>query len=109
MVKVPFSPTISVDEIVLIRLKNGIKNVNQTMNAFMISDESWKNESINVKDYYKQMSSKVKERYKIVTTPYFVSKFGTNQVATNENHVSLEINPLWNRPHQELFIPLINL
>ena len=36
IVKVPFPPTISVDEIVNIHLKNGIKNANETMNAFMI-------------------------------------------------------------------------
>ncbi|CAG8578670.1 10894_t:CDS:2 [Diversispora eburnea] len=80
--KVPFPPTISVDEIVNIHLKNNIKNVNETMNAFMIYRKeynyivakfnlsskdlskfvsiSWQNEPEHVKDYYRQMAKNVK-------------------------------------------------
>ncbi|CAG8587335.1 10289_t:CDS:2 [Diversispora eburnea] len=115
VVIVPFPPSISVDEIIQMHLKNGIKNVNETMNAFMIyrnefnhihqnfnlscknvsklASKSWKNESEYVKDYYKQISKEVKKRFKeIVPTPCFINKFGTsNQVDTN--NVSLETNP----------------
>ncbi|CAG8490983.1 3717_t:CDS:1 [Diversispora eburnea] len=83
IVKVPFPPTIGVDEIVKIHLKNDIKNVNQTLNAFMIYRKkhnrvvaklnlsskdvskfvknSWKNEPNNVKDHYRQMAKNVKK------------------------------------------------
>ncbi|CAG8464928.1 6662_t:CDS:2 [Diversispora eburnea] len=42
-IKVPFPPTISVDEIVNIHLKNGIENGNKTMNAFMIYRKEYNN------------------------------------------------------------------
>ncbi|CAG8594233.1 11591_t:CDS:2 [Diversispora eburnea] len=113
--RVPFLSSISVDEIIQMHLKNGIKNVNETMNAFMIyrnefnhihqnfnlscknvsklTSKSWKNESEYVKDYYKQISKEVKKCFKeIVPTTCFINKFGTsNQVGTN--NVSLETNP----------------
>ncbi|CAG8593088.1 3265_t:CDS:2 [Diversispora eburnea] len=82
-VKVPFPPSISIDEIVKIHLKNRIKSVNQTMNSFMIYRKrynhivakfnlsskdvskfvsiSWKNEPEYVKDYYRQMAKNVKK------------------------------------------------
>ncbi|CAG8801702.1 4315_t:CDS:1, partial [Dentiscutata erythropus] len=82
----PCPSTISVDEIVKIHLKNGIKNVNKTMNAFMIyrkeynnvvaklnlsskdvskfAKTSWENEPKDVKDYYRQMARNVKKCFK---------------------------------------------
>ncbi|CAG8627716.1 10520_t:CDS:2 [Diversispora eburnea] len=93
VVIVPFPPSISVDEIIQMHLKNGIKNINETMNAFMIYQI--------VKDYYKQISKEIKKRFKeIAPTPYFINKFETsNQVDTNNvqvdtNNVSLETNLL---------------
>lgn len=83
--KVPFPPPISVEDIVQMQLKNGIKNVKQTLNAFMIyrkefivyqefkltwrcmsklASQSWKDEPITVKNYYKTMAKKVKEYFK---------------------------------------------
>ncbi|CAG8593965.1 3501_t:CDS:1, partial [Diversispora eburnea] len=106
--KIPFPPSINVDKIIQMHLKNGIKNVNETMNAFMIyrnefnhvhqnfnlscknvsklASKSWKNEPGYVKQHYKQISKEVKKRFKkIVPTPFFISKFGTsNQVGTND-------------------------
>ncbi|CAG8480280.1 5043_t:CDS:1 [Diversispora eburnea] len=115
VVKVPFPPSISVDKIIQMHLKNGIKNVNNTMNPFMIyrrefnyvhknfnlscknvsklASESWKNEPEYIKQRYKQISKEVKKRFKkIFPTPFFINKFGTsNQIGTND--VSLETNP----------------
>ncbi|CAG8490946.1 3714_t:CDS:1 [Diversispora eburnea] len=115
IVKVPFPPTISVDEIVKIHLKNGIKNVNQTLNAFMIyrkeynrvvaklnlsskdvskfAKTSWKNEPDNVKDHYQQIAKNVKKWFKEkVPSLCFIN---SNQVdSTNDNHVPLgTVNP----------------
>ncbi|CAG8490962.1 3715_t:CDS:1 [Diversispora eburnea] len=115
IVKVPFPPTISVDEIVKIHLKNGIKNVNQTLNAFMIYRKeynrvvakfnlsskdvskfvsiSWKNEPVNVKGCYQQMAKNVKKCFKKkVPSLCFIN---SNQVdSANDNHVPLgTVNP----------------
>ncbi|CAG8490575.1 9360_t:CDS:2 [Diversispora eburnea] len=68
--------SISVDEIIEMHLKNKLKNVNRTMNAFMIyrkncalqnpnlsrirvsklASRLWKNESTEIKDRYKRMA-----------------------------------------------------
>ncbi|CAG8590889.1 11971_t:CDS:1 [Diversispora eburnea] len=86
IINIPFPPSISVDEIVQIHINNDIKNVNQTMNAFMIYRKeynhvvakfnllskdvskfvsiSWKNEPEDVKDYYRQMAKEVKKCFK---------------------------------------------
>ncbi|CAG8593985.1 3502_t:CDS:2 [Diversispora eburnea] len=80
IVKVPFPPSVSVDEIIQIHLKNGIK-----------TSKSWKSEPEYVKNYYKQISKEVKKLFKKIV-PCFINKFGTsNQVGTND--VSLEISP----------------
>ncbi|CAG8458702.1 3551_t:CDS:1 [Diversispora eburnea] len=88
-IQVPFPPSIIIDEIVQLQLRNGIKNVNGTMNAFFIyrkefnhivtnyknynlelkdissyASISWKQEPKHVKEYYKQLAKKVKERFK---------------------------------------------
>ncbi|CAG8616448.1 6227_t:CDS:1, partial [Diversispora eburnea] len=82
------------DEIVELHLKNKIKNVNRTMNAFMIYRKefnhivtnsnlklkdiskyagiSWKNETEDVKNYYRQMAKEVKKIFKEKVPPYFV-------------------------------------
>ncbi|CAG8530436.1 10573_t:CDS:1 [Diversispora eburnea] len=81
--QVPFPPSTNADEIVELHLEKG---VNQTMNAFMIYRKefnrivtnynlelkdiskyagiSWKNETEDVKDYYRQMAKKVKKIFK---------------------------------------------
>ncbi|RHZ45728.1 hypothetical protein Glove_658g26 [Diversispora epigaea] len=79
-----------VREIVEIQLKNGVKNVNRTMNPFMIyrrnymlqnsnlsrsdvsklASESWKNESNEVRDHYKRMAENVKKEFKKKVTSY---------------------------------------
>ncbi|CAG8567853.1 3106_t:CDS:1 [Diversispora eburnea] len=115
IIKVPFPPSITIDEIVQMHLKNGIKNVNRTMNAFMIyrkeysrivakfnlelidvskiSSISWKNEPQHIKDYYKQFAKDVKRRFEeIVPSLCFVH---INQVSdANDYHVPLDKNPL---------------
>ncbi|CAG8490929.1 3713_t:CDS:1 [Diversispora eburnea] len=109
IVKVPFPPSISVDEIVQIHLKHGIKNVNKTMNAFMIYRKeynrvvakfnlsskdvskfvsiSWKNEPKNVKYHYQRMAKNVKKCFKKKVPPLFF--VNSNQVDSTNNHVSL--------------------
>ncbi|CAG8567206.1 7530_t:CDS:1 [Diversispora eburnea] len=110
-VKVPFPPSITEDEIVQIHLKNGIKNVNQTMNAFMIyrkefnhiasnfnltrkfvsksSSISWKNEPQYIKNYYKQFAKNVKRRFEEIVPSLCFIHF--NKVSnTNDNHVPLD-------------------
>ncbi|CAG8490225.1 317_t:CDS:2 [Diversispora eburnea] len=94
-IKVPFPPSITVDEIVQLHLKNGIKSVNQTMNAFMIyrkeynrivakfnlalkevskiSSISWQNEPQNIKDYYKQLAKNVKRRFEEIVPSLYIT------------------------------------
>ncbi|CAG8548611.1 7033_t:CDS:1 [Diversispora eburnea] len=111
LIKIPFPPSIREDEIVQLHLDNGIKSVNQTMNAYMIyrkefnniiknynlelkhiskySSISWKQEPQYVKKYYKQLSKKVKELFKEkVSSLCFIH---SKQVpSTNDNSVSLD-------------------
>ncbi|CAG8548512.1 7028_t:CDS:1 [Diversispora eburnea] len=111
IIKIPFPPSIREDEIVQLHLKNGIKSVNQTMNAFMIyrkefnrivtnynlqikniskyASISWKREPQYVKKYYKQLAKKVKELFKEkVSSLCFIH---SKQVpSTNDNNVSLD-------------------
>ncbi|CAG8458717.1 3552_t:CDS:1 [Diversispora eburnea] len=85
-IRIPFPPSIEVDEIVQLHLRNGIKSANQTMNAFLIyrkeynhivtkynfilkdissyATASWKQEPQHVKEYYKQLAKMVKDRFK---------------------------------------------
>ncbi|CAG8466808.1 2787_t:CDS:1 [Diversispora eburnea] len=129
IVKVPFPPSISVDEIVQIHLKNGIKNVNETMNAFMIYRKeynhivakfnlsrkdvskfvsiSWRNEPKNVKEYYRQMAKNVKKCFKEkVPTLCFIN---SNQInSKNDNHAILGTsNPSLNT--NQNFPPPVNM
>ncbi|CAG8486830.1 628_t:CDS:1 [Diversispora eburnea] len=117
-IKVPFPPTINVDEIVNIHLKNGIKNVNKTMNAFIIFRKeynrvvakfnlsskdvskfgsiSWKNEPVNVKNHYRQMAKNVKKCFKKkVPSLCFINRYQGDSI--NDNHVpSGTVNPSLN-------------
>src|SRR6185436_11762270 len=93
-----------------IHLKNRIKNINRTMNAFIIyrkeynhviaksnlsskdvskfARNSWENEPEYVKDYYRQMAINVKKSYKEKGPLCFIHN---NQVDnTNYNHVPLD-------------------
>ncbi|CAG8825956.1 12352_t:CDS:1, partial [Dentiscutata erythropus] len=60
-IKVPFPPTISVDEIVNIHLKNGIENGNKTMNAFMIYRKEYNNIEISENLNNKKIKKKKKK------------------------------------------------
>ncbi|CAG8605992.1 5210_t:CDS:1 [Diversispora eburnea] len=127
-VKVPFPPAISVDEIVQIHLKNGIKNVNITMNPFMIYRKeynrvvakfnlsskdvskfvsiSWQNEPEDVKDYYQQMAKNVKECFKKkVPFYFFINSYQVHSI--NDNHVpSSTVNPSLHNTNQNFPPPL---
>ncbi|CAG8490628.1 9363_t:CDS:1 [Diversispora eburnea] len=122
---VPFPPSISIDEIIHIHLKNGIK-CNKTMNPFMIyrieynlivakynlklkdvskfARNSWKNEPEEVKIYYRQMAEEVKKTYKEKRPLCFIH---SNKVYnTNDNHVPLDTsNPPLNK-NQNFSSPL---
>ncbi|CAG8607020.1 785_t:CDS:1 [Diversispora eburnea] len=82
-IQVPFPTSTKADEIIELQIKNGIKSINQTMNAFMIefnnvvtnynlelkdislcASVSWKQGPQYVKKYYKQLAKRVKELFK---------------------------------------------
>ncbi|CAG8480195.1 5038_t:CDS:1 [Diversispora eburnea] len=126
IINVPFPPSISVDEIIEMHLKNDIKNVNQTMNSFMIYRKeynnivakfnlsskdvskfvsiSWKNEPEDVKEYYRQMAKNIKKCFKEkVPSLCFIN---SNQVnSTNDNHIPLDISLNTNHNFQNTNYP----
>ncbi|CAG8480209.1 5039_t:CDS:1 [Diversispora eburnea] len=129
VVKVPFPPSISVNEIVKIHLKNKIKSVNQTMNSFMIYRKeynqivakfnrsskdvskcvsiSWKNEPDHIKDYYRQMAENVKNCFREKVPLCFTN---SNQVDnTNDNHVPLDTSLNTNQNFQNTNYPFFNM
>ncbi|CAG8542262.1 5528_t:CDS:1 [Diversispora eburnea] len=124
ILKIPFPPSISVDEIVQIHLKNRIKNVNKTVNAFIIyrkeynhvvaklnisskdvskfARNSWENEPEVVKDYYRQMAKNVKKSYKQKSPLCFIhsnqedstNSLNIDQNFLNQNQKFPDANPL---------------
>ncbi|CAG8466828.1 2788_t:CDS:1 [Diversispora eburnea] len=127
-IQVPFPPSTNADEIVQLQIKNGIKSVNQTMNAFMIyrkefnhivtnynlelkdissyASNSWQNEPQCVKNHYKQLAKKVKELFKEkVSSLCFIHN---KQVpSTNDNNVSLDtFNSPFTNMNQNFTSPL---
>ncbi|RHZ62050.1 hypothetical protein Glove_344g39 [Diversispora epigaea] len=130
-IKIPFPPTIDVGVIVQEHLKNGIRNANQTGNAFMIylrnfrkeysniitmfnlpmtnvsrfASSSWIREPPFVKKFYKQKAIEVKKCFKKNVPFHFINKFGkSNRV--RKNGISLEKDPTTNTiyPPQHLNI-----
>ncbi|CAG8466848.1 2789_t:CDS:1 [Diversispora eburnea] len=116
-ISIPFPPNIDVGVIVEEHLKKGIRNANQTGNAFMIylrifrkaysnviamfnlpsrdvsrfASSSWIQEPPLVKNFYRQKAKEVKKCFKKNIPLYFINKFGkSNQVSTNGSFKSLE-------------------
>ncbi|RHZ46664.1 hypothetical protein Glove_609g31 [Diversispora epigaea] len=94
----------SVGEIVNLHLKNGLKNSNKTMNAFMIyrrnyalhstklsrsdmskeASKAWKSESIEIKNHYKRIEEDIRREFKEKTSIFFIySNLTGTDVNTN--------------------------
>ncbi|CAG8486688.1 619_t:CDS:2 [Diversispora eburnea] len=87
-IKVPFPPSISIDEIVKIHLKNRIKSVNQTMNAFMIYRKEYNYVVAKFNFSRKEMAKNVKKCFK-ENAPFHCC-INSSLSDTNDNHVPLD-------------------
>ncbi|CAG8725074.1 6599_t:CDS:1 [Acaulospora morrowiae] len=101
-INLPFPPSITIDEILKRHLRNGVGNVNRTLNAFLIyrivynsevrklglstedisklASNSWRNESIHVKSYYREIASGVKSRFREKVPICFINSQGKGSV-----------------------------
>ncbi|CAG8656682.1 6407_t:CDS:1 [Acaulospora colombiana] len=94
-VKIPFPPSITIEELVRKHIEKGIVNVNRASNAFFIyriaysreaiklgfkrkdisklASDAWRDEPKYVKEYYKRMETDIKSRLRIEFPICFVN------------------------------------
>ncbi|CAG8678036.1 14373_t:CDS:1 [Acaulospora morrowiae] len=121
--KLQFPPSITVSELIKIHLEKGLRNVNKTLNAFLIyrivyirevpknyldnisilASNSWKDEPKHVKIFYKKLAKDVKTKFRELYPIHFKDQnlpiIPQNPFPTNANESDDANNAITKSPH----------